>query len=104
MCVSCICSESRLGKKGASQLKTHPFFQTSKWEWNAIRKYPAPFIPDIKSDDDTEYFDEIDPEKGDIETFPAASVSGCQSVSVCVGGGAVVGVLSGSQSGSVFFL
>ena len=67
-------------------MKTHPFFQTSKWEWSAIRKYPAPFIPDIKSDDDTEYFDEIDPEKGDIETFPAASVSGCQAVSVCVGG------------------
>jgi chromosome segregation ATPase len=65
--------DNRLGKEGATQVKVHTFFNTQKWEWNSIRKCPAPFIPEIKSDDDTEYFDEIDPEKGDIETFPPAS-------------------------------
>ena len=78
-------SDNRLGKEGATQVKVHTFFNTQKWEWNSIRKCPAPFIPEIKSDDDTEYFDEIDPEKGDIETFPPASVSVCVcGVCVCV--------------------
>ncbi|NXL61886.1 CTRO kinase, partial [Chordeiles acutipennis] len=54
---SLLCGQKeRLGYEG---LCCHPFF--SKIDWNDIRNSPPPFVPTLKSDDDTSNFDE--PEK-----------------------------------------
>ncbi|NXS55498.1 CTRO kinase, partial [Brachypteracias leptosomus] len=54
---SLLCGQrERLGYEG---LCCHPFF--SKIDWNNIRNSPPPFVPTLKSDDDTSNFDE--PEK-----------------------------------------
>ncbi|XP_068017863.1 citron Rho-interacting kinase [Melanerpes formicivorus] len=54
---SLLCGQKeRLGYEG---LCCHPFF--SKIDWNNIRDSPPPFVPTLKSDDDTSNFDE--PEK-----------------------------------------
>ncbi|XP_075574878.1 citron Rho-interacting kinase isoform X1 [Pelecanus crispus] len=54
---SLLCGQKeRLGYEG---LCCHPFF--SKIDWNDIRNSPPPFVPSLKSDDDTSNFDE--PEK-----------------------------------------
>ena len=66
--------DDRLGRDGAESVKQHAFFRTDKWDWYGIRLCHAPFIPEISSDEDTEYFDEIDPDKGQTESFPPATV------------------------------
>uniref|UniRef100_A0A8B9V1N6 Citron Rho-interacting kinase n=1 Tax=Anas zonorhyncha TaxID=75864 RepID=A0A8B9V1N6_9AVES len=54
---SLLCGQKeRLGYEG---LCCHPFF--AKIDWNNIRNSPPPFVPTLKSDDDTSNFDE--PEK-----------------------------------------
>ncbi|XP_019362324.1 PREDICTED: citron Rho-interacting kinase isoform X5 [Gavialis gangeticus] len=54
---SLLCGQKeRLGYEG---LCCHPFF--SKIDWNNVRNSPPPFVPTLKSDDDTSNFDE--PEK-----------------------------------------
>ncbi|XP_027517294.1 citron Rho-interacting kinase isoform X3 [Corapipo altera] len=54
---SLLCGQKeRLSYEG---LCCHPFF--SKIDWNNIRNTPPPFVPTLKSDDDTSNFDE--PEK-----------------------------------------
>ena len=47
--------ENRLGIHGVEEIMKHPFFKGV--DWNNIRKSKAPFIPDIKNDYDTKYFD-----------------------------------------------
>ena len=47
--------EKRLGKNGSSEIKAHPFFKGINWL--KIREMKPPFIPDIKNDYDTKYFD-----------------------------------------------
>ena len=48
-------SNERLGKRGAAEIKAHPFFKGFNWE--NIRNTKAPFIPELKSDVDTKYFE-----------------------------------------------
>ena len=48
-------AESRLGLHGVEEIMKHPFFKGV--DWNNIRKSKAPFIPEIKNDYDTKYFD-----------------------------------------------
>jgi hypothetical protein len=48
-------AENRLGLRGVEEIMKHPFFKGV--DWNNIRKTKAPFIPDIKNDYDTKYFD-----------------------------------------------
>ena len=48
-------AESRLGIHGVEEIMKHPFFKGLNW--NNIRNMKAPFIPDIKNDYDTHYFD-----------------------------------------------
>ncbi|XP_050762585.1 citron Rho-interacting kinase isoform X2 [Gymnogyps californianus] len=53
---SLLCGQKeRLGYEG---LCCHPFF--SKIDWNNIRNSPPPFVPTLKSDDDTSNFDEAE--------------------------------------------
>ena len=47
--------ESRLGVHGVEEIKKHPFFKGI--DWNNIRNMKAPFIPELKNDYDTHYFD-----------------------------------------------
>ena len=48
-------SDTRLGIHGVEEIKKHPFFKGI--DWNNIRKMKAPFIPELKNDYDTHYFD-----------------------------------------------
>ena len=48
-------SNERLGLKGADEIKSHPFFKGIDWE--NIRSTKAPFIPRLKNDYDTSYFE-----------------------------------------------
>ena len=47
--------ETRLGIHGVEEIKKHPFFKGL--DWDNIRKMKAPFIPELKNDYDTHYFD-----------------------------------------------
>ena len=50
--------ESRLGVHGVEEIKKHPFFKGI--DWNNIRNMKAPFIPQLKNDYDTKYFEHYD--------------------------------------------
>ena len=51
----------RLGTNGVDEIKSHPFFRTV--DWKNIRKTKAPFIPAIKNDYDTTYFETLEPKE-----------------------------------------
>ena len=53
--------DERLGKNGIEEIKNHPFFKGVDWE--NIRNTKAPFIPDIKNDYDTKYFEHFEIEE-----------------------------------------
>ncbi|KAF9579257.1 hypothetical protein BGW38_004557, partial [Lunasporangiospora selenospora] len=48
----------RLGSRGASYVKAHPYFQTIDWDLALKRKLPCPFVPDLVSELDLSNFDE----------------------------------------------
>ena len=48
-------SENRLGKNGSQEIKSHPFFKGINWL--KIKEMKPPFIPNLKNDYDTKYFD-----------------------------------------------
>ena len=51
--------ENRLGVNGADEIKSHPFFKGI--DWNHIKEtLIPPFIPDLKNNFDTKYFDEFE--------------------------------------------
>ena len=50
-------SDVRLGKNGVEEIKAHPFFK--KVDWDNIRNTRAPFIPELKNDYDTKYFEDF---------------------------------------------
>ena len=56
-------SEERLGKKGPEEIKKHPFFKGV--DWNNIRNSKAPFVPELKNEYDTKYFEKFE----EIEAF-----------------------------------
>jgi hypothetical protein len=51
-------SDSRLGNKGSSEIKAHPFFKGINWL--KIKEMKPPFIPQLSSDYDFKYFDHFD--------------------------------------------
>ena len=51
-------SNDRLGKNGADEIKKHPFFKDV--DWDNIRNTKAPFIPELKNEYDTKYFEKFD--------------------------------------------
>uniref|UniRef100_A0A671XT85 non-specific serine/threonine protein kinase n=1 Tax=Sparus aurata TaxID=8175 RepID=A0A671XT85_SPAAU len=62
--------EVRLGRNGVEEIKRHPFFKNDQWTFDTIRDTVAPVVPELSSDIDTSNFDEIEEDKGDVETFP----------------------------------
>ena len=54
-------SNERLGKNGVEEIKAHPFFKNVNW--NNIRNTKAPFIPELKNDYDTKYFESFEYEE-----------------------------------------
>ena len=50
--------KKRLGLNGAEEIKSHPFFKGL--DWDNILNSKAPFIPELKNDYDTHYFDSYD--------------------------------------------
>ncbi|MEE6476822.1 hypothetical protein FKM82_011230 [Ascaphus truei] len=62
--------EVRLGRNGIEEIKQHPFFKNDQWNWESIRDTAAPVVPELSSDVDSSNFDEIEDDKGDVETFP----------------------------------
>ena len=51
--------ETRLGANGADEIKNHPFFKGI--DWNHIKEtLVPPFIPELKNNYDTKYFDEFE--------------------------------------------
>ena len=48
-------SDDRLGKNGAEEIKKHPFFKGV--DWDNIRNTKPPFIPILKNEYDTSYFE-----------------------------------------------
>ena len=51
-------SNERLGLNGADEIKNHPFFKGI--DWDKIRNAKAPFIPKLKNDYDTSYFEKYE--------------------------------------------
>jgi len=51
-------NNERLGKNGSQEIKKHPFFKGL--DWDNIRNLKAPFIPKLKNDYDTKYFEKFE--------------------------------------------
>ncbi|KAM4042036.1 rho-associated protein kinase 2 isoform 3-T3 [Anomaloglossus baeobatrachus] len=62
--------EVRLGRNGIEEIKQHPFFKNDQWTWDNIRETAAPVVPELSSDIDSSNFDDIEDDKGNVETFP----------------------------------
>ncbi|XP_061478757.1 rho-associated protein kinase 2 [Rhineura floridana] len=62
--------EVRLGRHGVEEIKSHLFFKNDQWDWDNIRDTAAPVVPELSSDIDSSNFDDIEDDKGDVETFP----------------------------------
>jgi len=62
----------RLGKNGVEEIKAHPFFKNENWTFDNIHLSVPPVIPDLKSDDDTSNFEDIDENDSNMEdnSFP----------------------------------
>ncbi|KAM7374952.1 hypothetical protein PAMP_007576 [Pampus punctatissimus] len=50
--------EVRLGRKGFSDFRSHPFF--CGLDWGSLHKLPAPFLPEVSNPTDTSNFDILD--------------------------------------------
>ncbi|XP_031436746.1 rho-associated protein kinase 2 isoform X2 [Clupea harengus] len=70
ICAFLMDREVRLGRNGVEEIKRHPFFKNDQWTFDTIRDTVAPVVPELSSDIDTSNFDEIEDDKGDVETFP----------------------------------
>ncbi|KAM3128981.1 hypothetical protein pb186bvf_018898 [Paramecium bursaria] len=51
----------RLGINGIQEIKIHPFFQGV--DWKKIRDKPSPYIPEVKSEIDTQNFEKFEEEE-----------------------------------------
>uniref|UniRef100_A0A8C7P5F1 Rho-associated protein kinase n=1 Tax=Oncorhynchus mykiss TaxID=8022 RepID=A0A8C7P5F1_ONCMY len=76
--------EVRLGRNGVEEIKRHPFFTNDQWTFDTIQETVAPVVPELSSDIDTSNFDEIEDEKGDVETFPTPKAFVGNQLPFCV--------------------
>ncbi|XP_053187402.1 myotonin-protein kinase [Scomber japonicus] len=59
--------EVRLGMKGFSDFRSHPFF--CGLDWGSLHKLPAPFLPEVSNPTDTSNFDILDDCLSEMETL-----------------------------------
>ncbi|XP_034745876.1 myotonin-protein kinase [Etheostoma cragini] len=59
--------EVRLGRKGFSDFRSHPFF--SGLDWDSLHILPAPFLPEVFNSTDTSNFDILDDCLSEMETL-----------------------------------
>ncbi|XP_029924271.1 myotonin-protein kinase [Myripristis murdjan] len=57
----------RLGSKGSSDFRSHPFF--CGLDWGSLHKIPAPFLPEVSNPTDTSNFDILDDGLSEMETL-----------------------------------
>jgi len=79
-------SDTRLGKNGIQEIKNHPFFKEIVWD--KILQEKPPYVPQLKSEEDTTYFDkkmyeeensdDEDKTPGSVDISPKKSGSGSQ--------------------------
>ncbi|XP_033116504.1 rho-associated protein kinase 1-like isoform X2 [Anneissia japonica] len=61
--------DSRLGKRGVSEIKQQSFFKNDMWTFDNIRNTVPPVVPELSHDADTSNFDEIEMDNKADETF-----------------------------------
>ncbi len=49
---------TRLGNKGAGEIKNHPWFEKIKWDALKGKTIKSPFVPILQNEADTSNFDE----------------------------------------------
>lgn len=54
-------ADNRLGRNGAEEIKSHPFFDGV--DWNTLRNLTAPYQPNVSSEYSAENFDKFDEEE-----------------------------------------
>ncbi len=54
-------SETRLGRNGAEEVKSHPYFRGI--DWDRVREMQAPNVPQVTSEISAENFDKFDEDK-----------------------------------------
>ncbi|CAD6196286.1 unnamed protein product [Caenorhabditis auriculariae] len=59
--------EERLGRNSVAEIKRHPFFVNKEWNFETLRQATPPVIPELKSDDDTTHFEEIETKDRDAQ-------------------------------------
>ncbi|XP_065210146.1 rho-associated protein kinase 1 isoform X2 [Planococcus citri] len=59
----------RLGRNGVDEIKAHPFFRNDQWTFDNLRESAPPVTPELRSDDDTSNFDDVENEASE-ENFP----------------------------------
>lgn len=75
----------RLGRNDVEEIKQHPFFKKyKKWTFENIREYPPPVVPELKGDDDTSNFDDIEREDHRAECFPVGKAFAGQCGTICI--------------------
>ncbi|CAI2307309.1 unnamed protein product [Caenorhabditis sp. 36 PRJEB53466] len=50
----------RLGKNSVDEIRNQKFFVNNEWNFETLRDATPPVVPDLKSDDDTTHFEEIE--------------------------------------------
>ncbi|XP_020091910.1 serine/threonine-protein kinase tricorner-like isoform X2 [Ananas comosus] len=58
--------DRRLGRQGAGEIKTHPWFKGV--QWNRLYQMEATFVPEVKNDLDTRNFDKFEESDNQIQT------------------------------------
>lgn len=53
--------DTRLGRNGCDEIKSHPFFDN--FDWDNVRKQKPPYVPNISSEISAENFDKFDEEE-----------------------------------------
>lgn len=61
---------SRLGRKGVEEIKSHRFFNNDQWTFDNIRQHVPPVVPELCGDDDTSNFDDVEKDDSPEEDFP----------------------------------
>ncbi|CAJ0944594.1 unnamed protein product, partial [Mesorhabditis belari] len=56
-------AETRLGRKGAEEIRRHNFFKNNEWTFETLRDAAPPIVPELHGDDDTTNFTDVEPDR-----------------------------------------